>query len=206
MASQFSCGISKGLEERKGKVDGRTYDDGAFTPPSIPMSTDVADPVALTPNARADRDFGVELNAHLKVSLKSWFRDGIGASGRRIALETIDHSIKVTFLVRGLDGWCRDWGSVDSFVQDWIVRVVFFHRAEIVGTFEQMGALATGVFGSNRLAIDTLCRETLLIILIFSFFFSYLFIFRVERKCFVYIYIYEGKKKKMLSMMMMQTR
>lgn len=120
----------------KSKAEGRTYDDGAFTPPPIPVSADVADPVALTPNARTNGDFGVELNAHLKVSLKSWFRDGIGASGRRIALETIDHSIEVTFLVRGLDGWCRDWGSVDSFVQDWIVRVVFFHRAEIVGTFE----------------------------------------------------------------------
>lgn len=152
--------ISKVLT--KSKADGRTYNDGAFTPPSIPMSADVADPVALTPNARADGDFGVELNAHLKVSLKRWFGDGIGTSGRRIALETIDHSIKITFLVRGLDRWCRDWSSVDSFVQDWIVRVVFFHRAEIVGTFEQMGALATGVFGTNGLAIDTLCRKTLL--------------------------------------------
>lgn len=125
------------------------------------MSANVADPVALTPDARADGDLGVELNAHLKVSLKSWFRDGIGASGRRIALETIDHRIKITFLAGGLDGWCRDWGSVDSFVQDWVVRVVFFHRAEIVGAFEQMRALATGVFGTNGLAIDTLCRETL---------------------------------------------
>lgn len=145
----------------KSKAECKTHHNGTFTPPSIPMSADVADPVALTPNARTDGDFGVELNAHLKVSLKSWFRDGISASGRRIALETIDHSIKVTFLVRGLDRWCRDWGPVDSFVQDWIVWVVFFHRAEIVGTFQQMGALATGVFGSNRLAVDALCRETL---------------------------------------------
>lgn len=125
------------------------------------MSANVTDPVALTPNAWADGDFGVKLNAHLKVSLKSWFRDGIGASGGRIALETIDHSIKIAFLVRGLDGWCRDRGPVDSFVQDWIVGVVFFHRAEIVWTFEQMRALATGVFGTNGLAVDALCRETL---------------------------------------------
>lgn len=122
---------------QEANADGRkTHDDSAFTPPSIPMSADVTDPVALTPNARADGDFGVKLNAHLKVSLKGWFWDGIRAGGGRIALETIDHSIKIAFLVWGLDRWCRDRGSVDSFVQDWIVGVVFFHRAEIVWTFE----------------------------------------------------------------------
>lgn len=114
----------------------KTHDDSAFTPPSIPMSADVTDPVSLTPNARADGDFGVKLNAHLKVSLKSWFWDGIGACGGRIALKAIDHGIKVAFLVWGLDRWCRDRSSVDSFVQDWIVGVVFFHRTEIVWTFE----------------------------------------------------------------------
>ena len=139
------------------------------------MSADVTDPVALTPDARADGDFGVKLHAHLKVSLESWFRDGIRASGRRVALEAIDHSIKITFLVRGLYGWCRNRGSVDSFVEDWVVGVVFFHRAEIVWTFEQMRALATGVFGANGLAVDALCRETLLSFFFFFFFFFLFF-------------------------------
>lgn len=40
-------------------MEEKTHDDSAFTPPSIPMSADVTDPVALTPNARADGDFGV---------------------------------------------------------------------------------------------------------------------------------------------------
>lgn len=124
------------LKQKQKQMEEKTHDDSAFTPPSIPMSADVTDPVALTPNARADGDFGVKLNAHLKVSLKSGFGDGIGAGGGRIALETIDHSIKIAFLVWGLDRWCRDWSSVNSFVQDWIVGVVFFHRAEIVWTFE----------------------------------------------------------------------
>ncbi len=76
-------------------------------------------------------------------------------------METIDHSIKIAFFVRGFDGWRRDRCAVDGFVQDRVVGIMFLHRAEVVGAFQQMGALTAGVFRTNGLAIDALCRKTL---------------------------------------------
>lgn len=62
-----------------GGLEGVTHDDSAFAPASIPVATDVADPIALSPNARADRDLRVQLHAHLKVAFEGRFRDGIGS-------------------------------------------------------------------------------------------------------------------------------
>lgn len=74
-------------------------------------------------------------------------------------MEAIDHRVKVSllrWLVRG-----GHWGTVDSFVEDWIVGVVFLHGTEVIRTLEEMGALTTGVLRTDRLAVDALRRETL---------------------------------------------
>lgn len=117
------------------EVNKRTYDDSAFTPASIPMAADVADPIALSPDTWADRNLRVELDAHLKVAFEGRFRDGIGARrGGRVTLEAIDHGVKVT-LLRSLVGG-GDWGTIDCFVQDWVVRIMFLHCAEVIGTLK----------------------------------------------------------------------
>lgn len=142
------------------EAGGRTYDDSAFTPASIPMAADIADPIALSPDTWADRNLRVELYAHLEVAFEGRFRDGIGARrGGRVTLEAIDHGVKVT-LLRSLVGG-GDWGTINCFVQDWVVRIMFLHCAEIIGTLKQMRALSTGVFRAYGLAVDALCRETL---------------------------------------------
>ena len=50
-----------------------SYDNGAFTPTPIPVPRNVADPVALTPNPRSDRNLRIQLHAHLKIALKDRF-------------------------------------------------------------------------------------------------------------------------------------
>lgn len=52
------------------------YNDRAFTPATVPVTTDEADPVALTPDARSDRYLWVELYTHLEVSFQVGFGDG----------------------------------------------------------------------------------------------------------------------------------
>ncbi len=98
------------------------------------MTTDEANPVALTPNTGSDRDFWVQLNAHLEITLKVWLRNRIRARRRGIALKSIDHGVKISFL------WCFDgrWyrSTVDSFMKDWVVGVVFLHGSEVIRAFE----------------------------------------------------------------------
>lgn len=125
------------------------------------MSTDVADPVALAPNARTDGDFRIQLHTHLKIAFECGFGDGIGTRGGRVALEAINHRVEIALLIWGFV-WRGDRGAIDSFMQDWIVRIVFLHGTEIVGTLKQMGTLPAGIFGAYGLTIDALCRETLL--------------------------------------------
>ena len=56
-----------------------TYDNGAFTPTAVPVTRDVADPITLSPYAWADMNFGIELDAHLKIALQDGLGDGEGA-------------------------------------------------------------------------------------------------------------------------------
>lgn len=46
-------------------------------------------------------------------------------------------------------------------MQDRVVGVVLFHRVEVGGTFEEVDALAGGVFGADGLAVDALGGEAL---------------------------------------------
>jgi len=73
-----------------------------------------------------------------------------------------DHGVEVALLgglERGvLGGWGR---AVDGFVQDRVVWVVLLHGGEVVGAFNEVLALARGVFGAHRLAVDALCGEAL---------------------------------------------
>lgn len=123
------------------------------------MTADETDPVALTPDSRPDRDLRVKLNAHLEITFETWFRDGIGAGRGGIALKTVDHGVKISLFGR-LDG-SGYGGTVNSFMEDGIIGVVFFHRAEVVGTFEKVRTLATCIFGAYGLAVNALRRETL---------------------------------------------
>lgn len=58
------------------------YHDRAFSPATVPVTTDEADPIALTPNAWSDRDLWVELYTHLEVSFQIGFGDGKGVGCR----------------------------------------------------------------------------------------------------------------------------
>lgn len=46
-------------------------------------------------------------------------------------------------------------------MQDRVFGVVLFHRVEVGGTFEEVDALAGGVFGADGLAVDALGGEAL---------------------------------------------
>ena len=111
-----------------------TYNDGTLTPATIPMTANEADPVALAPNTGADRDFWVQLNAHLEITLKARFGNRIRARRRRIALKSVDHSIEISLLWRFNRCWYRS--TVDSFMKDRVVRIVFLHGGEVIGAFE----------------------------------------------------------------------
>ena len=67
---------------RHRKVYTHTYHHGAFAPTTVPVTGDVSDPIALSPNARPDTDLGVQLHAHLEVAFKDGFGDRKGARGR----------------------------------------------------------------------------------------------------------------------------
>lgn len=125
------------------------------------MPTDEADPIALAPDAWSDGDLGVQLYTHLEVTLQLGFRNGERLRGRRGgALEAVDHGIEIAFLVRlcrSVLGRC----AIDRFMQDGIVRVMLLHGVKIGRALEEMGPLATGIFGPNGLAVDALCGETL---------------------------------------------
>lgn len=113
----------------------------------------------MTPDARSNRDLRVELNAHLEIALQDRFGDGERTGGGGVTLEAADHCIVVAFL--GRLGRCDSRGAVDGFVEDWIVRIVLLHGAEVVGTFKEVLALPRGVLCAYRLAINTLRRQTL---------------------------------------------
>ena len=111
-----------------------TYYDSTLAPATIPMTANEADPVALTPNTRADGDFGIQLNAHLEIAFEAGFRNRIRAGRGGIALESIDHGIEIS-LLRSFDR-CWNWSTVDSFMKDRVVGVVFLHGGEVVRAFE----------------------------------------------------------------------
>lgn len=69
-------------------------------------------------------------------------------------MEAIDHGIQVS-LLRGFHGRCGR--TVGGEFKDGVLRVVFFHSVEVVWAFEEVGALAGGVFGADGLAVDALC-------------------------------------------------
>lgn len=77
------------------------------------MTRDVADPVALAPNAWSDRDLGVELNAHLEVSLKDRLWNWERTRGGGVALEA-NHGVVVALLWRLR--WSDSGRAVDGFV------------------------------------------------------------------------------------------
>lgn len=126
------------------------------------MTGDVSNPVALTPNARTDTDLRVQLHAHLEIALENGFRDRKGAGGGGVALKA-NHGVVITLLGfgRGSDGG----GAVDGFVEDGIVRVVLFHGTKVIGTLEQVLTLTGSVLRADRLAVDTLCGETLYVLM-----------------------------------------
>lgn len=122
------------------------------------MTRDVSNPITLSPNARSNTDLRVQLHAHLEVALENRFGDGEGARGRGVTLEA-DHGIVITLLRFGRGSDSRS--AVDGFVKDWVIRVMLFHRTEVIGTLKQMLALTGGVLCANRLTVDALRRETL---------------------------------------------
>ena len=72
------------------------------------------------------------------------------------------HGIMISLLVGlGLRGRGGDGRAVDGFVQDRVIRVVFLHGGEVVGTFEEMLALTGSIFGADGLAVDALGGEAL---------------------------------------------
>ena len=123
------------------------------------MPTNEANPIALAPDTWAHGDFGIELDVHLEVALEGRFGDRVRTSSAGVALEAINHGIEIS-LLRSL-ARCRDRSAVDGFMKDRVVGIVFLHGVEIVGTFEEMGALATRVLCANGLTVDALRRETL---------------------------------------------
>lgn len=113
------------------------------------MPTDEADPIALTPDPRSDRDLGVELHTHLKIPLEIglWDRKRMGGGGGG-ALKAIDHCIEISFL--GRFRWRMLGGAaIDCLMKDGIVRIVLLHRIEVGRAFEEMGALTASVFGAD---------------------------------------------------------
>lgn len=81
-----------------------THHDSTLAPPSIPMSTDIADPITLPPDARPNTDSRIKLHAHLKIPFQKRFRDREAARASSFTLKALHH-IMITLLVRlGLRG------------------------------------------------------------------------------------------------------
>ena len=125
------------------------------------MPTDEAQPVPLPPDTWPNGDLWIQLDAHLEVTLQLRYWDRIGMAHLCATLEAaIDHGVQISFL--GRLGWgCLHRSTVDGFVEDRVVRIVLFHRAQVVGTLEQVLALTGSVFGAHGLAVDALRGETL---------------------------------------------
>ena len=122
------------------------------------MPGNISHPIALSPNAWPNTDFGIQLHAHLEIALEDGFRDRKSARGRRVTLEA-NHAVVIALL--GLSGGCDGRGAVDGFMQDGVFRVGVFHGAEVVRTLEQVLTLTGGIFGADGLAVDALRGETL---------------------------------------------
>lgn len=141
-----------------------TYDNGTLAPTAIPMPTNEAQPITLAPDARPHRDLWVQLHAHLEVTLQLRHRNRKRMAHLCTTLEaSIDHGVEIALLgCFGRRGLGRS--AVDGFVKDWVVGVMLLHSAQIVGAFEEVLALARGVFGAHGLAVDALRRQTLWVV------------------------------------------
>ena len=126
------------------------------------MPADIAQPVSLSPYAGTHADLRVQLDTHLEVPLQLRRGDGIavGHGARALECGIHDHGLVIA-LLRRLDRGGLHGRPVHGFMKDWVIRVMLFHRREVVRAFEQVLSLTRGVFGANRLAVDALCRETL---------------------------------------------
>ncbi len=127
------------------------------------MPRDIRHPIPLSPDRRPNTNLLIQLHAHLKVPLKFWLGNLQLSAHGRVTLESagVQHGVKVAFLVRlvaarrGVDGrWRR---AVDGLSQDRILRVVLLHGGEVVRAFEEVLALAGGIFRAHGLAVDALC-------------------------------------------------
>lgn len=140
-----------------------TYHHSSLSPPPIPMPRDIRHPIPLPPNRRPNTNLLIQLHTHLEIPLERRLRDLQRAAHGRVALEParVQHCVVVAFLVRlvaarrRVDGRWR--GAVDRFSQDRVLRVVLLHGGEVVGAFEEVLALAGGVFCADGLAVDALC-------------------------------------------------
>lgn len=138
-----------------------TDHDGPLPPSAIPVSANISDPAPLAPDAGTHWDLRVQLHADLEIPLQDGFGDGEAPGGRSLALESTHHGLVVALLIwLGLRGGL-DGRAVDGFMEDGVVRVVLFHGGKVVGTLEQVLALARGVLGADGLAIDALGGEAL---------------------------------------------
>lgn len=113
-------------------------DDDAFAPAAGPLAADEGDPVAVAEHGGADGDFGVEFDGHAEIEFEGGAGDGEGA-GDVVFVEAVEEVV-------GGDG--------------------VFHDVHVGGAFEEMLALAGGVFGADLVAVDALHREA------FVFFFG----------------------------------
>ena len=122
-------------------ITGQTYQNDTLTPSSSPLTTNERDPFAVTPDALADRNLGIQLNAHTEVQLQR--RGGDLKRSRDIALRE----------------------SVKKIVG----RNRVLHNTQVCGTLQQVLALATGVLGADLLTVDTLYRQTLYVTVSFGY-------------------------------------
>lgn len=128
------------------------------------MSTNIADPIPLSPNARPNIDPRIQLHTHLEIPLEDRFRNREAFARAAVTLKASRRSGKGSLMIALLG--CLDrrgrWsGPVDGFVEDGVIGIVFFHGSEVVWAFEEMLALAGGVLGPNGLTVDALRGETL---------------------------------------------
>jgi hypothetical protein len=112
---------------------GGTYQDNTLTPSTSPLTAEEGNPIASTPQATANANFGIQLDAHAEIELDT--RDGNLQGTRDIALR---ESVKQ---VVGRDG--------------------IFHNIQVRRALEQMLALTACVLRAHLLAIDTLHRQAL---------------------------------------------
>ena len=120
------------------------------------MPTDKAQPIPLPPNAWPNTNLRIQLHTHLEIAFQLRHRNGIAMTHGASTLEATDHGVQIA-LLGGLYGGGLGRRTINGFVKDWIVWVVLFHGGEVVGAFKKVLALARGVFGADRLAVDALC-------------------------------------------------